>query len=99
MMVPTHAMALAAGLGLRMRPLTETYPKPLLSVAGRTMLDRVLDHLDAAGVATRVVNTHWLAGQVRAHLAGRPGIVISDEPVLLETGGQHHGVRRSNGTA
>jgi MurNAc alpha-1-phosphate uridylyltransferase len=80
-------MVLAAGLGLRMRPLTETRPKPLIAVAGRTMLDRVLDHLDRAGVSRRVVNAHWLAPLIHAHLAGRPDIVISDEAVLLDTGG------------
>jgi MurNAc alpha-1-phosphate uridylyltransferase len=80
-------MILAAGLGLRMRPLSLNRPKPLLSVAGRTMLDRVLDHLDTVGVTRRVVNTHWLGETIHQHLAGRPNIVFSDEPVLLETGG------------
>jgi MurNAc alpha-1-phosphate uridylyltransferase len=80
-------MVLAAGLGLRMRPLTEMHPKPLIPVAGRTMLDRVLDHLDEAQVTHRVVNTYWLAGMVHAHLAGRPDITFSDEQTLLETGG------------
>ena len=84
---PSHAMILAAGLGLRMRPLSLNRPKPLLSVAGRTMLDRVLDHLDTVGVTRRVVNTHWLGETIHQHLAGRPNIVFSDEPVLLETGG------------
>jgi N-acetyl-alpha-D-muramate 1-phosphate uridylyltransferase len=85
--IPTHAMVLAAGLGLRMRPLTLTTPKPLLAVAGRTMLDRVLDHLDEVGVAHRVVNAHWLAASLHQHLAGRPGVSLSDEPEVLETGG------------
>lgn len=86
---PTHAMVLAAGLGLRMRPLTETKPKPLIEVAGATMLDRALDRLAAAGVETAVVNTHWLPQQVEAAVARReaPGIEISREDVLLETGG------------
>ncbi len=84
---PSHAMILAAGLGLRMRPLTLTLPKPLISVAGRCMLDRVLDHLDQVGVADKVVNAHWLGEAIHRHLAGRPGIAISDEAVLLETGG------------
>ena len=86
---PDRAMVLAAGLGLRMRPLTETTPKPLIEVAGRTMLDRALDRLAAAGVATAVVNTHWLPEKIEAHLAARraPGIVISREDELLETGG------------
>jgi len=85
--VPSHAMVLAAGLGLRMRPLTIDRPKPLIEVAGRTMLDRVLDHLDRVGCANKVVNAHWRADRVRAHLAPRIDVVISDEPDLLETGG------------
>lgn len=86
--LPTHAMVLAAGLGLRMRPLTETTPKPLISVGGRTMLDRVFDHLDQVGVPQRVVNVHWLGDQIRDHLAHRSDTVISDESdALLETGG------------
>ncbi len=86
---PSHAMVLAAGLGLRMRPLTETKPKPLIEVAGETMLDRALDRLVAAGVGTAVVNTHWLPEQVEAAVARRaaPAIEISREDVLLETGG------------
>jgi len=84
---PSHAMVLAAGLGLRMRPLTERTPKPLIPVAGRCMLDRVFDRLDEIGVPDRVVNTHWLPEQVAAHLADRPGVVFSHEAALLETGG------------
>lgn len=84
---PSHAMVLAAGLGLRMRPITEHTPKPLIAVAGRTMLDRALDHLAAFGVPHVVVNTHWLAQCITAHLAGRPGITLSHEDSLLETGG------------
>jgi MurNAc alpha-1-phosphate uridylyltransferase len=87
MIMPDHAMVLAAGLGLRMRPLTEHTPKPLIPVAGRCMLDRVFDRLDAANVAHRVVNTHWLAEQVAAHLANHAGVILSHEDVLLETGG------------
>ncbi|QYE34952.1 nucleotidyltransferase family protein [Polymorphobacter sp. PAMC 29334] len=88
--VPTTAMVLAAGLGKRMRPLTATRPKPLVEVAGRSLLDRALDHLTAAGVARAVVNVHYFAEQVEAHLASRaaPDVVISDERgSLLETGG------------
>ncbi len=86
---PTHAMVLTAGLGLRMRPLTETKPKPLIEVADATMLDRALDRLVAAGVETAVINTHWLPEQVEAAAARRkaPAIEISREDVLLETGG------------
>lgn len=81
------AMVLAAGLGLRMRPITDHTPKPLVAVAGRTMLDRALDHLRAAGTSEIVVNTHWLAPRIEAHLHGQPGITLSHEEELLETGG------------
>lgn len=82
-------MVLAAGLGLRMRPITEKLPKPLVMVAGRCLLDRALDHYAEAGLARAVVNTHHLAGQIQTHLAGRarPAIALSHEPALLETGG------------
>lgn len=84
-------MVLAAGLGKRMRPLTATRPKPLVEVAGRTLLDHSLDRLQEAGVSQAVVNVHYLAGAVEAHLAKRrrgPATVISDErEALLETGG------------
>jgi MurNAc alpha-1-phosphate uridylyltransferase len=85
----TSGMVLAAGLGLRMRPITERMPKPLVAVAGRTLLDRALDHYAAAGLARAVVNTHYLADQIAAHVKGRPrpAIVLSHEPDLLETGG------------
>lgn len=83
------AMVLAAGLGLRMRPITLTTPKPLVRIAGRTLLDRILDHLFDAGVARVVVNVHHLPEQIEAHLAGRRDleILISRERVPLETGG------------
>ena len=87
--VPGHAMVLAAGLGLRMRPLTQNVPKPLLEVGGATMLDHALDRLDDAGVTDVVVNTHWLPEKIEAHLERRatPSITISREDDLLETGG------------
>lgn len=88
--VPRHAMVLAAGLGLRMRPITATRPKPLVRVAGRTLLDRALDALAAVGVTDAVVNLHYLGDMIEDHLAARPmpRIVFSDESEqLLETGG------------
>ena len=84
-------MVMAAGLGKRMRPLTATRPKPLVQIAGTTFLDHVLDHLRAAGVERIVVNTHYLADSLEAHLAAKAAdldVVISDERAkLLETGG------------
>ncbi|WP_380878843.1 mannose-1-phosphate guanylyltransferase [Sphingomonas sp. DBB INV C78] len=86
------AMVLAAGLGKRMRPLTATRPKPLVEVAGKALLDHVLDHLRAAGIQRAVVNVHYLADALEAHIKRKssPGmeIIISDErDLLLETGG------------
>lgn len=88
-------MVLAAGLGTRMRPLTETQPKPLVRVAGKALIDHVLDPLAQAGVGTAVVNVHHFADQMEAHLASRqrPRIVLSDERAqLLDSGG---GVRKA----
>ena len=85
-----RAMVLAAGLGMRMRPLTDTLPKPLVKVAGKALLDHVLDRLADAGVETAVVNVHRMADQIEHHLKGRtrPKIAISDERgELLDTGG------------
>jgi MurNAc alpha-1-phosphate uridylyltransferase len=87
---PTTAMVMAAGLGLRMRPLTDSRPKALIEVGGKALIDHILDRLEAAGVARAVVNVHAFADQMRAHLAKRrsPEILISDErAMLLETGG------------
>ena len=87
---PQSAMVLAAGFGQRMRPLTDTMPKPLVKVAGKALLDHVLDRLADAGVAQAVVNVHYLAAQIERHVAGRarPRITISDERAeLLDTGG------------
>jgi MurNAc alpha-1-phosphate uridylyltransferase len=83
-------MVLAAGLGTRMRPLTNDRPKAMVEVAGRPLIDHLLDRFAAAGVETAVVNVHWFADLLEAHLAGRarPKIVISDERQrLMETGG------------
>jgi N-acetyl-alpha-D-muramate 1-phosphate uridylyltransferase len=87
---PSKAMVLAAGLGLRMRPLTDHLPKPLVRVAGRTLLDHVLDKLAAAGVTEAVVNVHYLPDQIIDHTASRakPRVIISDErDQVLGTGG------------
>ena len=87
---PHKAMVLAAGLGLRMRPLTDTMPKPLVPVAGRPLLDHVLDRLAAAGVTEAVVNVHYLPDQIIDHVATRPQphVTISDErDEVLGTGG------------
>lgn len=83
------AMVLAAGRGVRMRPLTLEKPKPLFEVGGRTMLDQALDRLKAVEVRRVVVNCHYLADQIEAHLAQRSDleIVISREQELLDTGG------------
>jgi len=92
---PKTAMVLAAGLGTRMRPLTETLPKALVPVAGKPLIDHVLDRLRDAGIERAVVNVHHLADQMEAHLAGRRDleILISDERAeLLDSGG---GIRRA----
>lgn len=85
-----QAMVLAAGLGTRMRPITDTIPKPLVRIAGKPLIDYALDMLKAAGCEKAVVNVHWHADQMEAHLAAYPGmeIVISDERAeLLNSGG------------
>lgn len=81
------AMVLAAGLGMRMRPLTNDRPKPMVELAGRTLLDRALDRIFEAGVRKVVVNTHYKAEVIHRHLGGRDDIVISHEEERLETGG------------
>jgi MurNAc alpha-1-phosphate uridylyltransferase len=83
-------MVLAAGLGVRMRPLTDNLPKPLIRVGGKALIDYGLDQLADAGVEHAIVNVHYLADKIERHLAGRkrPHIVISDEREhLLDTGG------------
>jgi MurNAc alpha-1-phosphate uridylyltransferase len=91
---PQVAMVFAAGLGTRMRPLTLETPKPLVRVAGQSLIDYALDDCAAAGVETAIVNVHHLADQIEAHLVGRlaPKIIISDErDLLLDQGG---GIRK-----
>jgi MurNAc alpha-1-phosphate uridylyltransferase len=93
--VPKTAMVFAAGLGTRMRPITDTLPKPLVKVGGRALIDRCLDRLAESGVERAIVNVHWLADQIEAHLAKRraPTIIISDErSKLLDQGG---GIKRA----
>ncbi len=94
-LVPKTAMVFAAGLGARMRPITDTLPKPLVKVKGRALIDHCLDRLAESGVETAIVNVHWLADQIEEHLSGRsrPRVVISDErEKLLDQGG---GIRRA----
>jgi len=88
------AMVLAAGLGSRMRPITDRTPKALIPVRGRTLLDHALDRLIDHGVERVVVNAHWLADKVAAHVTERRDLAIEliREPALLETGG---GVRNA----
>lgn len=84
------AMVMSAGLGKRMRPLTATQPKPLVRVAGKALVDHALDRLAEAGVSRAVVNVHYLADALEAHVLERsaPRVIISDErEELLETGG------------
>lgn len=89
--VPKTAMVMAAGLGKRMRPLTDHRPKPLVALAGKPLIDHVLDRLRAAGVRRVVVNVHYFPEQVEAHLTAHAAdldVAISDERgLLLETGG------------
>ena len=88
-MNPSSAMVLAAGLGLRMRPLTDSQPKPMVNVAGRPLIDWALARIKDAGVSHAVVNLHYLGDHIQAHLKGhaRPSITFSREDPILETGG------------
>ncbi len=93
----TTAMVLAAGLGTRMRPLTDDRPKPLIPVAGKPLIDYALDRFAEAGLASAVVNVHYLANMIEDHVLRRqrPEIIISDErSQLLETGG---GLKKARG--
>jgi len=86
----TRAMIMAAGFGTRMRPLTNTIPKPLVKVQGRALIDHVMDRLVAAGVKTIVVNIHYMGDQIKAHVEKRKDveIIISDETdSILDSGG------------
>jgi N-acetyl-alpha-D-muramate 1-phosphate uridylyltransferase len=88
--VPRRAMVLAAGLGARMRPLSDAKPKPLVAVGGKLLIDHALDRLADVDVEVAVVNVHYLADQIERHVASRqaPRIIISDErDALLDTGG------------
>lgn len=88
--MPDKAMIFAAGLGTRMRPLSDQIPKPLVKVGGKALIDHALDRFAADGVATAIVNLHHHADQIETHLAGRraPKILISDERAkLLDQGG------------
>ena len=90
MRAPTTAMVFAAGLGTRMRPVTDAIPKPLVQIGGKTMLDHMLDRLDEVGVEKAIVNVHYRADQIENHLLDRakPAVVISDErETLLDQGG------------
>ena len=87
--LPRSAMVLAAGLGTRLRPITDAIPKPLVEINGRSLIDHTLDRLDAAGVEHVVVNVHYKAAMIATHLARRdqPRIELSEEARLLDTGG------------
>ena len=88
--IPKRAMVLAAGLGLRMRPLTEQVPKPLVEVAGRPLISPIIDALAAFGIEEAVVNIHYLADQMRTFASGvkSPKLILSDETEkLLDSGG------------
>lgn len=81
-------MIFAAGFGTRMAPLTDRHPKPMLPLAGRPMIDHCIEMIRTAGDFPIVVNTHYLADQIEAHLAGVPNLrCIRETPEILDTGG------------
>lgn len=86
---PKTAMVLAAGLGTRLRPITQTLPKPLVEIAGKTLLDHAIDRLAEIGVERVVVNLHYLPDLIERQLGKRRDLEIrlSHEPELLDTGG------------
>lgn len=87
---PHSAIVLSAGLGTRMRPLTDLVPKPLVRVNGRALIDHALDRIGEAGIGRAVVNVHYMADKITAHVANRtsPAVIVSDErDALLDTGG------------
>ena len=87
---PRTAMVFAAGIGSRMRPVSDTLPKSLIPIAGRPLIDHMLDRFALNGVARAIVNVHYRADQIEAHLAARsaPQIAFSDErALLLDQGG------------
>jgi len=87
--MPTHAMVLAAGMGERMKPITETIPKPMIPVNGRPLIDRAIDRLEEAGIRNVTVNLHHLGQLIEDHLKERsgPAILFSPEGERLDTGG------------
>lgn len=84
---PATAMVLAAGFGKRMRPLTDTTPKPLVPLLGKPLIDWVMDRLHAGGIQNYVVNSHYLGDQIEAHFTGRDDVLLSPEQEILDTGG------------
>ncbi len=84
---PKKAMVLAAGFGKRMRPLTDTVPKPLVRLLGKPLIDWVMDRLRAGGIEDYVVNAHYLGDRIETHFAGRDDVALSPEAEILDTGG------------